>query len=96
MDKIYPEFEVIAPFKHKNGQDLSADDKEFNHQVSKVRIVAKNVIYRLKRSKSIRCWCRAKKAFRVLGDFFRNSDSVHGVMAGVMNLRTINRLAVVA
>jgi DDE superfamily endonuclease/Helix-turn-helix of DDE superfamily endonuclease len=87
MDKIYPEFEVVTPFKRKKGKDLSDDEREFNHQVSKVRIVVENVICRL-------------KVFRVLGDFFRNSDSVHGVMAGVVsglvNLRTINRLAVVA
>jgi hypothetical protein len=87
MDKIYPEFGVVTPFKRKKGQDLSEEQREFNHQVSKVRIVVKNVICRM-------------KVFRVLGDFFRNSDSVHGVMAGVVsglvNLRTINRLAVVA
>jgi hypothetical protein len=87
MEKIYPEFEVVTPFKRKKGQDLSEDEREFNHQVSKVRIVVENVICRM-------------KVFRVLGDFFRNSDSVHGVMAGVVsglvNLRTINRLAVTA
>lgn len=87
MDKIYPEFEVVTPFKRKKGQDLSEDEREFNHQVSKVRIVVENVICRL-------------KVFRALGDFFRNPDSSHGLIAGVVsglvNLRTINRLAVVA
>ena len=87
MEKIYPEFEVVTPFKRKKGQDLTEDEREFNHQVSKVRIVVENVICRM-------------KLFRMLGDFFRNSDSVHGLMTGVVsglvNLRTINRLAVIA
>jgi DDE superfamily endonuclease len=84
MDQVYPEFEVVVGFKKPKGGDLMVEERVFNHQVSKIRIVVENVI------------CQTKK-FGVLKGFFRNPDSSHGLMAGVVsglvNLRTINRLA---
>jgi DDE superfamily endonuclease/Helix-turn-helix of DDE superfamily endonuclease len=87
MEKIYPEFEVAVPIKKPKGGTLTDEQKEFNRQVSKVRIVVENTL------------CRVK-TFRVLKDFFRNPDSSHGQLAGVVsglvNLRMLNRMAVAA
>lgn len=87
MGKVYPEFEVVTPFKRPKGGELTSQEQDFNRQVSKVRITVENVL------------CRVK-TFRVCGDFFRNPTSTHGRLAGVVsglvNLRTINRLAELA
>ena len=87
MEEVYPEFEVVVPIKKPKGGVLSDDEREFNRQVSKVRITVENTL------------CRLKK-FRVLKDFFRNPDSSHGQLAGVVsglvNLRVMNRMAIAA
>jgi hypothetical protein len=85
MDAVYPELEVVTPTKKPKGGALTAEEREVNRLVSKARIVVENVI----------CWV---KTFRVCSDFFRNAVSCHGLLAGVVsglvNLRTMGRLAV--
>lgn len=87
MGEVYPELEVVTPKKKPKGGELTAEEQDFNRQVSKVRIVVENVL------------CRVK-TFRVCSDLFRNPTATHGQLAGVVsglvNLRTINRLAAAA
>ena len=64
------------------GGRLSPDDRELNHQISKVRITVENVV------------CKIKK-FRAGRKFYRNDPRYHGQfwggVAGLVNLRTVNR-----
>jgi hypothetical protein len=84
MGKVYPELEVVTPHKKPRGGELSDEQREFNRQVSKVRIAVENSL------------CRVK-TFKVSCEFFRNPVSSHGqllgVVAGLVNLRVLNRLA---
>jgi hypothetical protein len=84
MEKIYPELEVVTPIKKPKGGALDEEQREFNRQVSKVRIAVENTLCRI-------------KTFKVCSDFFRNPVKSHGqlmgVVSGLVNLRTMNRLA---
>jgi hypothetical protein len=84
MGKVYPELEVVTPHKKPRGGELSDEQREFNRQVSKVRIAVENSL------------CRVK-TFKVSCEFFRNPVSSHGqllgVVAGLVNLRVLNTLA---
>jgi DDE superfamily endonuclease/Helix-turn-helix of DDE superfamily endonuclease len=84
MDKIYSELEVVTPIKKPKGGALSEEQREFNRQVSKVRIAVENTLCRI-------------KTFKVCSDFFRNPVKSHGqlmgVVSGLVNLRIINCLA---
>ena len=68
-------------FRSKGGK-LSAEERELNHQIAKVRITVENVV------------CKLKK-FRVCKEFYRNDTRRHGLfwgcVAGLVNLRTVNR-----
>lgn len=83
MGKIYPELEVVTPIKKPRGGTLTAEQKEFNRQVSKVRIAVENTLCRIKR-------------FKVTSDFYRNPTERHGqlfgAVAGLVNLRVMRRL----
>lgn len=82
LDKLCPEHEVIVPRMRPRGGVLSPEDRELNHQISKVRITVENVV------------CKLKK-FRVCREFYRNDTRRHGLfwgcVAGLVNLRTVNR-----
>lgn len=82
LQKLCPEHEVITPRMRPRDGTLSPDDRELNHQISKVRITVENVV------------CKIKK-FRVCREFYRNDTRRHGVfwgcVAGLVNLRTVNR-----
>ncbi|AFD27386.1 Transposase, IS4 (plasmid) [Deinococcus gobiensis I-0] len=64
------------------GGRLSPDDRDLNHQISKVRITVEDVV------------CKIKK-FRVCREFYRNDPRHYGQfwggVAGLVNLRTVNR-----
>jgi hypothetical protein len=84
MDQIYSELEVVTPIKKPKGGELSEQQRELNRQVSKVRIAVENTLCRI-------------KTFKVCSDFFRNPVKSHGqlmgVVSGLVNLRTMSRLA---
>lgn len=44
LDKLCPQHEVIVPRMRPKGGRLSPDDRELNHQISKVRITVENVV----------------------------------------------------
>lgn len=82
MGKIYTELEVVTPVKKPKGGKLEVEQREFNRQVSKIRIAVENAI------------C-CVKTFKVTREFFRNPVSSHGqllgVVSGLVNLRLLNR-----
>ena len=84
LDALYPRREVVVPAKKPKGGKLTAEERETNRLISKVRIVVENAV------------CRVKK-FRACGEFFRNQTERHGVMwgcaAGLVNLRLLDQLA---
>ena len=71
---------TYQPKKKPRGQDLSDEDRELNHLISKVRIIAEHVICGIKRC-------------RILKDVFRNTrdgfaDLVAEIACGLHNFRT--------
>lgn len=82
LDNLCPQHEGILPRMRPRGSRLNPDDRELNHQISKVRITVKNVV------------CKIKK-FRICREFYRNAPHHHGqfwgCVAGLVNLRTVNR-----
>ena len=90
----YPELGAIIPFKRQGrgsgrgrgwekAPDLTPDQKAFNKQVSKERVVVEHTISRLKK-------------FRVMADEFRNRlrhyDLMTDVVSGLVNLRILGTL----
>ncbi|HEY6536232.1 MAG TPA: transposase family protein [Candidatus Nitrosocosmicus sp.] len=69
------------PFKKKKNQELLAEEKEYNKNHSRKRIVIEHTI------------CRLKK-YRILSDTFRNKlkkyNRVSDIVAGLINYRIIN------
>jgi hypothetical protein len=71
---------TYQPKKKPRGQELSAEDREQNRLISKVRIIAEHVISGIKRC-------------RILKDVFRNTragfaDLVIVIACGLHNFRT--------
>ena len=81
-DKLCPQHEVIVLRMPPKGSTLSPEDRALNHQIAKVRITVENVV------------CKLKK-FRICREFYRNDTRRHGLfwgcVAGLVNLRTVNR-----
>jgi DDE superfamily endonuclease len=61
-----------TPHKGWWKKKLTKEQKVENRALSSVRIVVEHVIRRLKRPKPVRCWCGAKKVFRVLKEVYRH------------------------
>nr|WP_275040576.1 transposase family protein [Deinococcus deserti] len=82
LEKLCPTLELIVPRMRPKGGALSEEDRELNHQISKVHITVENVV------------CKIKK-FRICREFYRNDTGRHGMfwgcVAGLVNLRTLNR-----
>jgi hypothetical protein len=88
----YPEMDPLIPFKkrsvgrgHKGekADDLTPEQKEYNKQLSKERVVVEHTISRLKK-------------FRVMADEFRNRlrhyDVMTDIVSGLVNLRILGKL----
>jgi hypothetical protein len=71
---------TIQPKKKPRGQELSAEDKERNRLIAKVRVVVEHVISGIKRCRIV------KDVFRNLKDGFR--DLVMVIACGLHNFRT--------
>jgi hypothetical protein len=92
IETDYPKLNCILPFKRKNpgrgkrgvkGPELSAEQKAFNNELSKDRIVVEHTFSRLKK-------------FRIWADEFRNRlkhyDKATDIVCGLINFRTTGTL----
>jgi transposase len=80
----FPNHSVALPYRPKDKQTLTAEEKYHNHLVSKVRIVVENTLCELKH-------------FGALSSVFRHSLDIHNqitrAIAGIVNWRIDKRLA---
>jgi|SRR6185437_1727218 len=81
VEKDYPEQLSALPYKKKRNQFLSDDEKEYNKNHSKKRIIIEHTISRLKK-------------YRILADVFRNKlrryNKVSYIVADLVNYRILN------
>ncbi len=82
VEKDYPEQLSSIPNRKKRSMELSQEEKEYNLQHAKKRIVIEHII------------CRIKK-YRILSDVFRNKlrkhNKVSDIVSGLINYRIINQ-----
>ena len=80
VEKDFPEQISSLPNRKKNQKDWSQEEKEYNQNHSRKRIVIEHTI------------CRMKK-HRIMGDVFRNRlrkyDKVSDIVSGLVNYRTL-------
>ena len=82
VEKDFPEQLSALPYKKKRNQpEISDDEKEYNKNHSRMRIVIEHTI------------CRLKK-YRIMSDVFRNKlrkyNKVSDIVVGQVNYRTMN------
>ena len=81
VEKDFPEQMSSIPIRKKRNRDLSHEEKEYNKNHSKERIVIEHTI------------CRVKK-YRIMSDIFRNKlrkyNKVSDIVAGLVNYRIID------
>lgn len=84
LQNDFPNHSVALPYRPKDKQQLTPEEKLHNHFISRLRIVVENAICELKR-------------FQALVTRFRHSLERHSAItkaiAGIVNLRIENRLA---
>ncbi len=82
IETDFPEQLISIPNRKKRNLELSEDEKEYNKNHSKKRIVVEHTI------------CRLKK-YRILADIFRNKlrkhNKVSDIVAGLVNHRIMNQ-----
>ena len=82
VERDFPGQTSSLPNKKKRRQDLSQEEKEYNRNHSKKRVVIEHTI------------CRLKK-YRIMADNFRNRlrkhDRVSDIVSGLVNYRTMNQ-----
>ncbi len=78
----FPKQLSALPYKKKRNQFLSDDEKEYNKNHSKKRIIVEHTISRLKK-------------YRIMSDIFRNKlrkyNKVTDIVAGLINHRILNQ-----
>jgi len=79
VKKDYPEFNPAIPYKRRRGMgELTMEQKVFNHELAKERVVVEHTISRMKK-------------FRIMGEEFRNRlrwyDRATDIVSGLVNLR---------
>ena len=81
VERDFPEQISSLPNKKKRNTELSTDEKEYNQNHSKMRIVIEHTI------------CRLKK-YRIVSDVFRNQlrnyNRVSDIVSGLVNYRIMN------
>ena len=81
VEKDFPEQLSVLPNRKKRNQELSQEEKEYNMNHSKKRIVIEHII------------CRLKK-YRIMSDVFRNRlrkyNKVSDIVVGLVNYRIRN------
>jgi hypothetical protein len=82
VEKDFPQQLSTLPYRKKRNLDLSEEEKEYNKNHSKKRIVIEHTI------------CRLKK-YRILSDIFRNRlrkyNRISDIVAGLVNYRIMNQ-----
>ena len=82
VEKDFPQQLSTLPYRKKRNLDLSEEEKEYNKNHSKKRIVIEHTI------------CRLKK-YRILSDIFRNRlrkyNGISDIVAGLVNYRIMNQ-----
>jgi hypothetical protein len=82
VEKDYPKQLSALPYKKKKNQELSQEEKDYNKNHSKKRIVIEHTI------------CRLKK-YNVMKEVFRNRlrkyDRISDIVSGLVNYRMINQ-----
>jgi hypothetical protein len=82
VEKDFPQQLSTLPYRKKRNLDLSEEEKEYNKNHSKKRIVIEHTI------------CRLKK-YRIMNEVFRNRlrkyNRVSDVVAGLVNYRIMNQ-----
>jgi hypothetical protein len=82
VEKDFPQQLSTLPYRKKRNLDLSEEEKEYNKNHSKKRIVIEHTI------------CRLKK-YRILSDIFRNRlrkyNRISNIVAGLVNYRIMNQ-----
>jgi hypothetical protein len=94
VKKYFPDLKCAIPFKRRAGgrgkagkkaEDLTPEQKRFNKELSKERVVVEHTISRLKK-------------FRIMADEFRNRlkhyDIMTDIVAGLVNFRILGTLNV--
>ena len=81
VEKDYPQQKSSLPYKEKRNHELSYEEKEYNKNHSKRRIVIEHTI------------CKVKK-YKILADVFRNKlrkySKVSDIVSGLVNYRIMN------
>jgi len=81
VQKDFPEQKSSLPIKKEKDCELSSQEKDYNRNHSKRRIVIEHAI------------CRLKK-YRIMNDVFRNRlrkyDMVSDIVSGLVNYRIMN------
>ena len=81
VEKDFPEQLSSLPNRKKRNQELSQEEKEYNKNHSKKRIVIEHTI------------CRLKK-YRIMSDVFRNRlrkyNKISDIVSGLVNYRIMN------
>lgn len=81
VEKDYPEQRSSLPFKKEKDCELTVQQKEYNRNHSRKRIVVEHAI------------CRLKK-YKIMNDVFRNKlkkyDGVSDIVSGLVNFRLMN------
>ncbi len=76
LDKIHPPTEL--PYKATKTKPLDKEEKEYNHALSRYRVIVENIIGDI-------------KTFRILSDRYRNKRKRYGIkfhiVAGIVNLK---------
>lgn len=79
VENDYPELNPATPYKRRRGMgELTMEQKSFNHELAKERVVVEHTISRMKK-------------FRIMGEEFRNRlrwyDRATDIVSGLVNLR---------
>ena len=81
VEKDFPDLKSSLPNRKKRSQNLPHEEKEYNQNHSRERIVIEHTI------------CRLKK-YRIVSDVFRNRlrkyDKVSDIVSGLVNYRVMN------
>ena len=81
VDKDFPEQQSCLPIRKKRNLELSQEEKEYNKNHSRKRIIVEHTISRLKK-------------YRIMSDIFRNKlrkyNRMSDIVTGLINYRIIN------
>ena len=76
LSKIHQASEY--PYKKTKGKELTGEEKEYNHTLSRIRVKVENVL-------------RSLKIFKILADKYRNKRKRYGIkfriIAGIVNMK---------